>query len=68
MLTLGASLVQICTGLVYHGPGLVKSMKRELLALMDRHGVSDVGTLIGNAALAEIDPLHEAQQLARAAA
>jgi dihydroorotate dehydrogenase (fumarate)/dihydroorotate dehydrogenase len=68
MLTLGASLVQVCTGLVYHGPGLVKSMKRELLALMDRHGVSDVGTLIGNAALAEIDPLNGAQQLARAAA
>jgi len=68
MLALGASLVQICTGLVYHGPGLVKSMKRELLALMDRHGISEVGALIGNAALAELDAPHNAQPVARAGA
>jgi dihydroorotate dehydrogenase len=68
MLALGASLVQICTGLVYHGPGLVKTMKKELLALMDRHGISEVGALIGNTALAELDTLHEAQPAARAGA
>ena len=30
-LDLGASLVQIYTGLVYEGPGLVKRIKKELV-------------------------------------
>jgi len=54
MLTLGASLVQVCTGLVYQGPGLVKSMKAELLSLMDQHGITEVSTLIGNNELSEL--------------
>ena len=34
----GATLVQLYTGLVYEGPGLVARIKRELLACLTRDG------------------------------
>jgi len=34
----GASLVQVYTGLVYHGPGLVRDLKKGLVALMKQRG------------------------------
>jgi len=37
-LQLGATTVQLYTGLVYHGPGLVKRILTDLLALMERDG------------------------------
>jgi len=43
----GASLVQIYTALVYHGPGLVRRMNRELLELMERDGAKSLGDIIG---------------------
>lgn len=35
----GASLVQLYTGLIYEGPGLVRRLERELLELLERRGI-----------------------------
>jgi dihydroorotate dehydrogenase len=43
----GASLVQLFTGLVYSGPGLVRAINEELLRLCAREGLSSVRDLIG---------------------
>jgi dihydroorotate dehydrogenase (fumarate)/dihydroorotate dehydrogenase len=41
-LRLGATAVQLYTGLVYHGPGLVKEILAGLLALLDRDGIASI--------------------------
>ena len=46
----GASLVQIYTGLVYSGPGLVWDSNARLLRDMDALGVESVTELVGSAA------------------
>jgi len=43
----GASLVQIYTALVYHGPGLPRRINEELLALMERDGVKTMAEAVG---------------------
>ncbi|MBI3292638.1 MAG: quinone-dependent dihydroorotate dehydrogenase [Elusimicrobia bacterium] len=43
----GASLIQIYTGLVYRGPGLVKRVNAGLLALCQRDGFSSVQAAVG---------------------
>ena len=43
----GARLVQVYTALVYHGPALPGRMNRELLALMERDGVSRIEEAVG---------------------
>lgn len=43
----GATLVQLYTGLVYHGPGLVRSIKEQLLSLLREDGYSNVSQAIG---------------------
>ena len=43
----GASLVQIYTALIYHGPSLPRRINEELLALMERDGVKGIGEAIG---------------------
>jgi dihydroorotate dehydrogenase (fumarate)/dihydroorotate dehydrogenase len=48
-LQLGASLVQIYTALIYHGPGLVKRICRGLVALMERDGVASIADVVGSA-------------------
>jgi dihydroorotate dehydrogenase len=37
MLSVGASIVQLYTGLIYEGPGLVRSINQELVSFMDAH-------------------------------
>jgi dihydroorotate dehydrogenase (fumarate)/dihydroorotate dehydrogenase len=44
-LRLGATCVQLYTGLVYHGPGLVKEILAGLLALLERDGIESVRAL-----------------------
>ena len=44
---LGATLVQVYTALVYHGPGLVKRINRGLLRLMARDGMSRIADAVG---------------------
>jgi len=43
----GASLVQVYTGLVYHGPGLIRSIKEGLVRLLDEDGHSSVKYAVG---------------------
>ena len=43
----GASLVQLYTAMVYHGPGLPMRILRDLAALLERDGIAHVGEAIG---------------------
>jgi dihydroorotate dehydrogenase len=43
----GASLVQLYSALVYHGPGLVRRIKSELAALLRRDGFKSVADAVG---------------------
>ncbi len=43
----GASLVQVYTGLIYQGPGLVKLINRGLARKLDEFGVSNLAQLVG---------------------
>jgi dihydroorotate dehydrogenase len=43
----GADLVQLYTGMVYGGPGLVGKIKRELAALLRRDGFKSVTQAVG---------------------
>ncbi len=38
MLAAGASMVQVYTGLIYEGPGLIRALNRYLIRFMDTHG------------------------------
>ena len=46
---LGASLVQLYTGLVYGGPGIAAQINRGLLRLMERDGVKQIAEIVGKA-------------------
>jgi len=43
----GASLVQVYTGLVYHGPGLLNRLKKEIAVLLRRDGFASVTEAVG---------------------
>jgi dihydroorotate dehydrogenase len=43
----GASLVQIYTGLVYKGPLMAYRIKRDLIRIMERHGVCLLADIVG---------------------
>ena len=43
----GAALVQLYTGLVYEGPGLISRLKRELLACLTRDGFATIADAVG---------------------
>lgn len=43
----GASLVQLYTGLIYEGPGLLRRIARELDALLERDGFASVADAVG---------------------
>ncbi len=43
----GASLVQLYTGLVYEGPGLLRAIKEGLVSLLERDGFSNVAEAVG---------------------
>lgn len=43
----GASLMQIYSALVYHGPGLAKMIARGLAALLERDGLDHIGDAVG---------------------
>jgi dihydroorotate dehydrogenase len=46
----GASLVELYTGLIYGGPGLIAAMKRELATLLRREGFRSISEAVGSAA------------------
>jgi dihydroorotate dehydrogenase len=46
----GASLVELYTGLIYEGPGLIATMKKELANLLRRAGFRSISDAVGSAA------------------
>jgi dihydroorotate dehydrogenase len=54
----GASLIQLYTALVYHGPALVGRIKRELQALLARDGFASPAAAIGAAVPFPRAPAH----------
>jgi dihydroorotate dehydrogenase len=46
----GASLLQLYTGLVYEGPGLLPRLKRQLVAYLEREGQARVADAVGRRA------------------
>jgi dihydroorotate dehydrogenase len=51
----GATLLQLYTGLIYRGAGLIASIKRALLAEMEREGVASLAELCGRDAEKWVD-------------
>jgi dihydroorotate dehydrogenase len=47
MLSAGASLVQVYTGLIYEGPTLARSINTGLLEIMKRNGFPGLGDIVG---------------------
>ncbi len=43
----GASLVQVYTGMIYEGPGIVKAINKRLLRLMERDGFTRISEAVG---------------------
>jgi len=43
----GASLVQLYTGIVYHGPGLIKKMNYEMSTLLKNDGFDNISDAVG---------------------
>lgn len=56
----GASLVQLYSGFAYHGPALVTSIKRDLLACLDRDGFATIQEAIGSDHAAQVSDVHRA--------
>jgi dihydroorotate dehydrogenase len=46
----GATLLQVYTGLVYEGPGLLARIKDELVAHLEREKLGRIGKLTGRQA------------------
>ena len=44
----GASLVQLYTGLVYRGPGLVQAIKRDLAHFLAQDGFANIAEAVGS--------------------
>ena len=44
----GASLVQLYTGLIYEGPGLITKIKHELDACLERDGMTNIAAAVGD--------------------
>jgi len=49
-ITVGASLVQVYTGLVYEGPGISRSIVAGLLELLEQSGMKQLNQAVGSAA------------------
>lgn len=47
MLAAGASMVQVYTGLIYEGPGLIKTLNQHLIHYMDKHGCGSLREAVG---------------------
>lgn len=43
----GVSLVQLYTGLIYEGPGLIKKINKGLVKLLERDGLSNISKVVG---------------------
>ncbi len=46
-ITAGATLIQLYTGMVYKGPGVVKNIKKELIEILKKEKISNIQQAIG---------------------
>ena len=46
-ITAGASAIQLYTGMVYKGPGIVKNIKKELIAILKKEKIKNIQDAIG---------------------
>ena len=46
-ITAGANAVQLYTGMVYKGPGVVKDMKKELITILKKENLKNISAAIG---------------------
>ena len=43
----GASLLQLYTGMVYEGPGIVKKIKSELIDILEKEKIKNISEIVG---------------------
>ena len=43
----GASLLQLYTGMIYEGPGIVKKIKTELIDISEKEKIKNVSEIVG---------------------
>ena len=43
----GASLLQLYTGMIYEGPGIVKKIKAELIEILEKEKIKNVSEIVG---------------------
>ena len=48
---LGASLVQLITGMIYEGPALIKKINEGLVSLIEKDGYKNISDAIGKSAV-----------------
>ena len=51
MICAGASLVQIYTGFIYGGPGIVRNMNQYLIQKLEQNGLSAISDAVGRSDL-----------------
>tara|TARA_B100000579_G_scaffold412139_1_gene403575 strand:- start:20 stop:1060 length:1041 start_codon:yes stop_codon:yes gene_type:complete len=44
----GASVIQLYTGMVYEGPGIVSKISEELIKILDKEGVKNISDIVGH--------------------
>ena len=43
----GANAIQLYTGMVYKGPGVVKEIKKELISILNNENFKNIGEAVG---------------------
>ncbi len=46
-ITAGANAVQLYTGMVYKGPGVVREMKKELISILEKENLKNISEAVG---------------------
>ena len=46
-ITAGADAVQLYTGMVYKGPGIVKEIKKDLISILKKEKLNNVSEAVG---------------------
>ena len=46
-ITAGADLIQLYTGMVYKGPGIVKEIKKELISILKNEKIKKISDAVG---------------------
>ena len=46
-ITAGADAVQLYTGMVYKGPGIVKEIKKDLISILKKENLKNVSEAVG---------------------